>query len=60
MAEVRSALYPLAQRPQVLGYIVGLGGRDVHPEVFKDMVDHALKEIEQGPSRRILPGGVRG
>ena len=38
MAEVRSALYPLAQRPQVLGYAVGLGGRDVQPQAFKDMV----------------------
>jgi pyruvate ferredoxin oxidoreductase alpha subunit len=60
LAEVRSALYPLAQRPQVLGYIVGLGGRDVQPQVFKDMVSHALNEIEQGPGEEFYLVGVRG
>ncbi len=60
LAEVRSALYPLARRPQVLGYIVGLGGRDVQPQVFKDIVSHALKEIEQGPGEEFYLVGVRG
>jgi pyruvate ferredoxin oxidoreductase alpha subunit len=59
MAEVRSALYPLAQRPQVLGYTVGLGGRDVQPQVFKDMVAHALNEIKQGPTEEYYLVGVR-
>jgi pyruvate ferredoxin oxidoreductase alpha subunit len=60
MAEVRSALYPLAKRPQVLGYAVGLGGRDVQPSVFKDMVSHALNEIKQGPTEEFYLVGVRG
>ena len=60
MAEVRSALYPLAHKPQVLGYAVGLGGRDVQPQVFKDMVNHALNEIKQGPSEEFYLVGVRG
>jgi pyruvate ferredoxin oxidoreductase alpha subunit len=60
MSEVRSALYPLPQRPQILGYIVGLGGRDVPPEAFKDIVAQALKEVEQGPSREFTLYGVRG
>jgi pyruvate ferredoxin oxidoreductase alpha subunit len=60
LAEVRSALYPLAQRPQVLGYTVGLGGRDVQPDDFIKLVRHAQKEAEQGPSQEFYMYGVRG
>ncbi len=60
MSEVRSALYPLAQRPAVLGYIIGLGGRDVAPEAFKDILAKAQVEIEQGPSQEFCLYGVRG
>ena len=60
MAEVRSALYPLAKKPPVLGYAVGLGGRDVQPQAFKDLVAHALSEIKQGPSEEYYMVGVRG
>ncbi|MCL4500496.1 MAG: pyruvate ferredoxin oxidoreductase, partial [Deltaproteobacteria bacterium] len=60
LAEVRSALYPLATKPQVVGYTVGLGGRDVQPQAFKDMVAHALKEAKQGPSDEFYLVGVRG
>jgi pyruvate/2-oxoacid:ferredoxin oxidoreductase alpha subunit len=38
--EIRSALYDLApeRRPTLYGYVVGLGGRDVTPEVIRDIV----------------------
>jgi len=35
--EIKSALYPLEKRPQVFGYITGLGGRDVTPQDIRDM-----------------------
>ncbi len=60
MSEIRSALYPLAQKPQVFGYIIGLGGRDVPPEAFKDIVAKAQVEREQGLSREFCLYGVRG
>jgi pyruvate ferredoxin oxidoreductase alpha subunit len=60
LAEVRSALYPMAARPQVLGYAIGLGGRDVQPQAFKDAVRHALAEIKHGPSQEFYWVGVRG
>jgi pyruvate ferredoxin oxidoreductase alpha subunit len=60
LAEVRSALYPLAKRPQVLGYTIGLGGRDVQPAAFKDVVRHARSETKKGPSREFHWVGVRG
>jgi len=60
MSEVRSALYPVAQRPQILGYIIGLGGRDVPPEAFREIMDQAQKEAAQGPSQEFHLYGVRG
>ena len=61
LAEVRSALYPLAQpSPHVLGYTVGLGGRDVQPEVFKEIVRLAQAEAATGPSAEFFLFGVRG
>jgi pyruvate/2-oxoacid:ferredoxin oxidoreductase alpha subunit len=42
-AELRAALYDVsaAQRPQVSGFIVGLGGRDVTPVVIEECVARA-------------------
>jgi pyruvate/2-oxoacid:ferredoxin oxidoreductase alpha subunit len=39
--EIRSALYDLApeRRPALYGYVVGLGGRDVTPELIHDIVE---------------------
>jgi pyruvate ferredoxin oxidoreductase alpha subunit len=55
MSEVRSAFYPLAKRPQILGYIIGLGGRDVAPEAFKDILAKAQARSGEGPQPGILP-----
>ncbi len=60
LAEVRSALYPLPARPQVLGYLVGLGGRDVQPQGFVDLVRHAQSEMKHGPSQEFYWAGARG
>lgn len=40
--ELRSALYDQVDedRPQLFGYIVGLGGRDVTPETINQVIDH--------------------
>jgi pyruvate ferredoxin oxidoreductase alpha subunit len=60
MSEVRSAFYPMAKRPNILGYIIGLGGRDVAPEAFRDIVDQAQAEMAQGPGPEFHLYGVRG
>jgi pyruvate ferredoxin oxidoreductase alpha subunit len=60
MAEVRSALYPLAEKPATAGYIIGLGGRDVSPAAFKDILARAQKEVSQGPKEEFHLYGVRG
>ncbi|MCF7811094.1 pyruvate ferredoxin oxidoreductase [bacterium] len=51
--EIRNALYhtPESKRPDVYGYIVGLGGRDVTPEVIEkialDVQERPIKDGEQ-------------
>ncbi|OGP72190.1 MAG: pyruvate ferredoxin oxidoreductase [Deltaproteobacteria bacterium RBG_13_58_19] len=60
LAEVRSAFYSLAKRPQILGYVVGLGGRDVSPEAFKEIVAQAQTEAKEGSSEEFHLFGVRG
>ena len=44
--EIKSALYPLKERPKVHGYIAGLGGRDI---TVKDFIDiyHDMKNREE-------------
>lgn len=49
---IRSALYDLKQRPLILGYIAGLGGRDISVNDIKTVLNKALKagktdEIQQ-------------
>ena len=60
MAEVRSAFYPVASQPKILGYAIGLGGRDVSPQTFKEVVSQAQREAQQGPSQEFYLFGVRG
>jgi pyruvate/2-oxoacid:ferredoxin oxidoreductase alpha subunit len=40
--EVKSALYGETGMPPVLGYIAGLGGRDITTDSFKEVASHAL------------------
>jgi pyruvate/2-oxoacid:ferredoxin oxidoreductase alpha subunit len=41
--ELKAALYPLATRPTVTGFIAGICGADVSPEMIEEMVLTALK-----------------
>ncbi len=56
--EIRSALYDVepAKRPEIHGYIVGLGGRDVTPQVIEDIVNKTRGA--QVPEREDLWVGV--
>jgi len=54
--EVKSALYPVSARPLVVGYVLGLGGRDVRPEDIQAIVDDVEKREE---AREIVWWGVR-
>jgi pyruvate/2-oxoacid:ferredoxin oxidoreductase alpha subunit len=48
--ELRSALYdlPEAERPDVFGFVVGLGGRDITPAVIDDVIEQARAGVTPG------------
>jgi pyruvate ferredoxin oxidoreductase alpha subunit len=60
LAEVRSTFYAQAHRPQIFGYTLGLGGRDVPPQAFKDVAAMAQSEAQTGPAQEYHIYGVRG
>ena len=53
--ELKAALYPLARRPEVHGFIAGICGADVSPDMIEGMVHQALNRAK--PER--LPTWVR-
>jgi pyruvate ferredoxin oxidoreductase alpha subunit len=58
-SEVRAALYPQEKRPKVVGFIGGLGGRDISVEQFKQMVTKGLERAEKGIEEEAEIIGVR-
>jgi len=57
--EIRSALYDLdaSERPELFGYVLGLGGRDVTPEVIDNIIDETRNA--EAPEREDLWVGVQ-
>ncbi len=58
--EVASALYGEAQRPAIVNYIIGLGGRDVMVDHFKDMIHRGAKAAAEPSGEAYEIYGVRG
>jgi pyruvate ferredoxin oxidoreductase alpha subunit len=58
-SELRSALYPLAEKPAVQSYIAGLGGRDIMIENFRQIVEDAERVAGEGPTDEYRMIGVR-
>jgi len=58
-SEVRAALYPLEKKPQVVGFVGGLGGRDISVQGFQDMIHNGMERAEQGKFEDIEIIGVR-
>ncbi len=56
--ELRSALYDLpdSERPELFGFVLGLGGRDITPAVIDDVIEQT--RAGQVPSREDLWVGV--
>jgi pyruvate ferredoxin oxidoreductase alpha subunit len=56
--ELRAALYDLPEdtRPAVLGFVLGLGGRDITPAVINEVIEQA--RAESSPAREDLWVGV--
>jgi len=47
-SEVQAALYHLKEKPQVTGFIGGLGGRDISVESFQNMIHRGMDKANQG------------
>ncbi|MBI5969414.1 MAG: pyruvate ferredoxin oxidoreductase [Deltaproteobacteria bacterium] len=58
-SEIKSALYQQPKRPKVFSFIAGLGGRDVPPEQFEEMVQQALKMKRKRPVEEFTMIGIR-
>lgn len=55
--EIKSALYSAPERPMLFGFVAGLGGRDITPEVLREIVDYA--ETHHEPEDLIWVGVKR-
>lgn len=58
-AEVKATFYAEEKRPKIVSFVGGLGGRDVIPEEFEQMVERGLKMAEKGQERAYEMIGVR-
>jgi pyruvate ferredoxin oxidoreductase alpha subunit len=58
-AEIKAALYGEEKRPKVVNFVGGLGGRDVLPHEFEQMVERGLALAEKGHERAYEMIGVR-
>jgi pyruvate ferredoxin oxidoreductase alpha subunit len=51
--EIRSALYDYSERPKIVNYVYGLGGRDIMVEHFKEVAVKLEKIVETGKVEEI-------
>jgi len=59
-SEIKTALYGQAKRPKVFSFIAGLGGRDVPPEQFEEMVQQAVAMKKKRKVEEFTTIGIRG
>jgi pyruvate ferredoxin oxidoreductase alpha subunit len=57
--EVRSVLYPQKDKPFIVSFIGGLGGRDIYPEDFVAMIEKAVGYSAKGSAPEYEMIGVR-
>lgn len=55
-SEIRAALYDSQTRPDVVGFIGGLGGRDILPEQFVELIRNGISISKQGQEKFELYG----
>jgi len=58
-SEIKAALYGQAKRPKIVSFIAGLGGRDMPPEQFEEMVGQALKMKGKRKMEEFITIGIR-
>lgn len=58
-SEICSALYGEAKRPKVIGFVGGLGGRDITPAEFEEIVNRGIEISQKGSDKEFEIFGVR-
>jgi pyruvate ferredoxin oxidoreductase alpha subunit len=59
-SEIRSALYNEKERPRVVSFIGGLGGRDMPAKDFEYVIDRGREIAEKGSEELFETVGIRG
>jgi len=59
-SEIKAALYSQEKRPKVVGFIGGLGGRDISVQEFAQMIAKGVDIAERGGEEETEIIGVRG
>ena len=59
-SEIRSTLYDEKQRPKVVSFIGGLGGRDMSAKDFEYVIDRGREIAENGSEELYETVGIRG
>ena len=57
--EVRTAMYEAKERPMILDFVVGLGGRDVPPTTFVEGIEKTKEYLKAGKAPKYETLGVR-
>ncbi len=58
-SEVKAALYGEAKKPKVIGFVGGLGGRDITPAGFEEIVNRGIEISQKGSDKEFEIFGVR-
>jgi len=58
-SEIKAALYGEAKRPKVIGFVGGLGGRDITPAEFEEIVNRGIEISQKGSDKEFEIFGVR-
>ncbi len=58
-SEIRSALYSLDKRPKVIGFVGGLGGRDISRDGFREIINRGIEIAKTGSESEFEMFGVR-
>jgi pyruvate ferredoxin oxidoreductase alpha subunit len=58
-SEIRSALYNEDKKPKVIGFVGGLGGRDISPDGFKQIINRGIEISQTGSEQEFEMFGVR-
>jgi pyruvate ferredoxin oxidoreductase alpha subunit len=58
-SEVRSALYGQARKPKVVSFVSGIGGRDISPADFEEIINRGIEIARKGSPNEFEIFGVR-